>query len=234
MLPRFTTSSKNILAIALFSSSPMLFSSWKSLTSALRTRLLYNRNRPPLVPVYEIWPLRLIAVSHPKVFPGPDDASDDGGTPRVLRGPLPGARPCDSSGGARPRPHGATAGFVSAFPRRFAGTGSRRGERVRCAHDAAGARLADDGWGPRPGVAVVPRLRSISADRPSLLGARSRLGLLPLPPLGQRAGFRARGDPSSDSNGSDPRRHAPQFCPGSAVPFGRRPRELLGLPHCAE
>src|SRR5256712_6782545 len=105
-------------------------------------------------------------MSHPKVFGEADNESPDGGTPWVLRGPFPGPRPCDPRGGPRPRPHGTPAGSVSALPRRFAGVGSRRGERIRCPHDAAGARLADDGWGPRPGVAVVPRLPSTPPGTP--------------------------------------------------------------------
>src|SRR3989454_11464201 len=52
--------------------------------------------------------------------------------------------------------------------------------------------------------------------------------------LGQRASVRARGDPPSDSNGLDPRCDPPRICPGSVVAFGRRPRELLGLPHRAK
>src|SRR2546430_15651988 len=89
-------------------------------------------------------------VSHPKVFGEADDESPDGGTPWVLRGPFPRPRPRDPSGGPRPRPHGTPAGSVSALPRRFAGVGSRRGEWIRRAHDAARARLADDGRDPRP------------------------------------------------------------------------------------
>src|SRR2546426_6693901 len=93
----------------------------------------------------------------------------DGGPPRILRGPLPGTRPCDSSGGPRARPHGTPPGLVPALPRGFAGAGSRGRERLRCAHDAASTRLADDGWGPRPSVAVVPGLPARSAERPAVL-----------------------------------------------------------------
>src|SRR5438552_7880455 len=211
----------------------MLFYSWKPLT-------------PPLGPAcYITTPVRrshareigrssASLMSHPKVFVEADNESPDGGTPRILRGSLPRSRSCDSRRGPRSRPHRTPAGFVSALPRRVAGVGSRRGERLRCAHDAAGARLADDGWSPCAGVAVVPRLRSISADRPTILGPGGRLGLLPLLALRQRVGLRARGDPSSDSDGLNPRCLPPRLCPGSVVPFGRRPRELLGLSHCAK
>src|SRR3989442_5370359 len=106
-------------------------------------------------------------MSHPKVFGEADNESPDGGTPWVLRGPFPGPRPRDPSGGPRPRPHGTPPGLVSALPRRFAGVGSRRGERIRRAHDAARARLADYGRGPLPGVAVVPRPRPPPSDSPA-------------------------------------------------------------------
>src|SRR5881628_1300994 len=206
----------------------------KTLASAPRNRLLYNHARTPLVPVREMGRCPESRMSHPKVFGEADDESPDGGTPWVLRGPFPRPRPRDPSGGPRPRPHGTPAGSVSALPRRFAGVGSRRGEWIRRAHDAARARLADDGRNPRPSMAVVPRLRPIPPDRPSILADRGRLGLLPLPPLGQRAGFRARGDPSSDSNGLDPRRHPPRLCARSIVALGRRTGELLGFPDRAE
>src|SRR2546425_5694042 len=111
-------------------------------------------------------------MSHPKVFGEADNESPDGGTPWVLRGPFPGPRPRDPSGGPCPRPPGTPAGFVSALPRPFAGVGSRRGERSRCAHDAAGARLADDGWSPRPGVAGVTGLQAIASERPSVFVGR--------------------------------------------------------------
>src|SRR5256712_11737128 len=131
-------------------------------------------------------------MSHPKVFGEADNASPDGGPPWVLRGPSPGPRPRDPSGGPRPRPHGTPPGLVSALPRRFAGVGSRRGERIRLAHDAARARLADDGRGPRPGVAVVPRIRPIPSDRPSILIGAGPQGLLTISSLRPRAGFPAR------------------------------------------
>src|SRR2546422_460752 len=189
----------------------------KTLASAPRNRLLYNHARTPLVPVREMGRCPETRMSHPKVFGEADDESPDGGTPWVLRGPFPRPRPRDPSGGPRPRPHGTPAGSVSALPRRFAGVGSRRGEWIRRAHDAARARLADDGRNPRPSMAVVPRLRPIPTDRPSILADRGRLGLLPLPPLGQRAGFRARGDPSSDSHRFDPPRHPPPPCARSTL-----------------
>src|SRR3989454_11834238 len=172
----------------------------KTLASAPRNRLLYNDARTPLVPVHEIGRCPGARMSHPKVFGEADNESPDGGTPWVLRGPFPRPWPRDSSGGPRPRPHGTPPGLVSALPRRFAGVGSRRGERIRRAHDAARARLADDGWSPRPGVAAGPRPRPLPAGRPSVLRGRGRPGLLPLSPLGKRAGFRARGDSSPGSN----------------------------------
>src|SRR3989475_10369122 len=143
-------------------------------------------------------------MSHPKVFGEADNESPDGGPPWVLRGPFSRPRPRDPSGGPRPRPHGTPAGSVSALPRRFAGVGSRRGERIRCPHDAAGARLANDGWSPRPGVAGGPGTPVETCGPPSHLLRGGRAGLLPLPPLGQRAGFRGRGAPFSGSNGPDP------------------------------
>src|SRR2546428_13811942 len=91
----------------------------------------------------------------------------DGGTPRILRGPLPGTRACDSSGGPRARPHGTPPGLVSALPRGFTGPGPRGRERPRCAHDAAGARLADDGRSPRPSVAVGTGLTAVIFECPS-------------------------------------------------------------------
>src|SRR5437870_5443027 len=199
-----------------------------------KDRLLYNDARPPLAPLTRSVGSSASRMSHPKVFVEADNESPDGGTPRILRGSLPRSWPCDSRRGPRSRPPGTPAGFVSALPRRVAGVGSRRGERLRCAHDAARARLADDGWSPCAGVAVVPRLRSISADRATILGPGGRLGLLPLLAFRQRVGLRARGDPSSDSDGLNPRCLPPRLCPGSVVPFGRRPGELLGLSHCAK
>src|SRR3989475_139824 len=44
-------------------------------------------------------------LSHPKVFQEVDNESRDGGTPRLLRGPLAGPRARDASGCARPRSH---------------------------------------------------------------------------------------------------------------------------------
>src|SRR5256885_678709 len=132
-------------------------------------------------------------LSHPKVFPEVDNESRDGGTPRLLRGPLAGPRARDASGCARPRSARSTEGFVSPLPRRFAGLGPRRGERIRRVDDAARARLGGDGRGPWPCMEVVSRLRSISAGRSAIPGGRDGLGLLSLPPLGQRVCLRARG-----------------------------------------
>src|SRR2546428_8010260 len=165
--------------------------------------------------------------SHPKVFVEADNESRDGGTPRLLRGPLAGPRPCDASGGPRPRPPGTTTGLVFPLPGRFAGLGPRRGERIRRADDAAGARLGGYERGLWAGMAMVPGLRSVSADRPTVSRARGGLGLLPVPPLGQRNCQRPLGDPSPDSNGLDPRPHAPRLCARPLVPLNLRPPKLL-------
>src|SRR5439155_17588615 len=125
---------------------PCCFPPEKSLASALRNRLLYNHARTPLVSAHEIFRRYPAApTSHPKVFGEADNESLDGGTARILRGPLPGTWSCDSSGGPRARRHGTPPGLVPALPRGFAGPRSRGRERLRCAHDAARTRLADDG-----------------------------------------------------------------------------------------
>src|SRR2546425_13157759 len=103
--------------------------------------------------------------SHPKVFVEADNESRDGGTPRLLRGPLARPRPCDASGGPRPPPPGTTTGLVFPLPGRFAGLGPRRGGRIRRCGDAAGARLEGYERGLEAGMAMGQGIRKEAANR---------------------------------------------------------------------